>query len=262
MIYNGDCLNIMPQLIEQNIKVDAIICDPPYSETRSKWDKIIPFKEMWELIDKLIVNNGAIILFGNEPFSSQLRCSKLEWYRYDWKWLKNNTTGFANANYRPMRKYEDVMVFSKANASAGGKDNPMKYYPQDLIEVNKVKQNTSKRQGLVSYANNNMDKNNILMQDGTEYIQKYTNYPANVLQFDVETERVHPTQKPVKLMEYLIKTYTQEGETVLDFCMGSGSTGVACKNLNREFIGIEKDNEYYKKSLIRLNNEKMKKRLF
>ena len=252
-LYNGDCIEIMQQLVVQNVKVDSIICDPPYDETRAKWDKKIPFDKMWECIDKLITDDGAVVLFGNEPFSSLLRTSKLDWYRYDWKWIKNNSTGFANANYRPMRKYEDIMVFSKANASAGGKANPMKYYPQDLIEINKVKQNTSKRQGLVSYANNNMNKNNVLMQDGTEYIQKYTNYPANILQFDVETERVHPTQKPLKLMEYLVKTYTLEGELVLDFTMGSGSTGVACKLCNRDFIGIEADVHYFNVAQNRLN---------
>lgn len=251
-LYNSDCIEILQNFVNKNIKVDCIICDLPYGETRSKWDKIIPFDIMWELVDKLIIDNGAIVLFGNEPFSSQLRCSKLEWYRYDWKWLKNNQTGFANANYRPMRKYEDIMVFSKANASAGGKNNPMKYYPQDLIEVNKVKKNTSKRQGLISYSNNNLGKLNQLSGD-SEYVQKYTNYPSNVLSFDVETERVHPTQKPLKLMEYLVKTYTIEGEIVLDFTMGSGSTGVACKLCNREFIGIEADEHYFNVAQSRLN---------
>lgn len=259
-LYQGDCLDIMNILIKENIKVDAVITDLPYGETRSSWDKIIDFTQMWYLIDKIVKDDSAIVLFGNEPFSSLLRCSKLEWYRYDWKWLKNNCTGFANANYRPMRKYEDIIVFSKANASAGGKANPMKYYPQDVIEINKVKKNTSKRQGLVSYANNNMDKNNQLLQDGTEYIQKYTNYPNNVLSFDVETERVHPTQKPVKLMEYLIKTYSNEEEIILDFTMGSGSTGVACKNLNRDFIGIEKDINYFNLAENRINAEVVEKK--
>ena len=262
MIYQGDCVEIMQQLISENKKVDAVICDPPYGETRSKWDKIIPFDKMWELLDKLVIDNGAIVLFGNEPFSSQLRCSKLEWYRYDWKWLKNNQIGFANANCRPMRKYEDIIVFSKANASAGGKSNSMKYYPQDLVKVNKIKKNTSKRQGLISYANNNIDKNNQLMQDGTIYTQQYTNYPSNVLFFDVETERLHPTQKPIKLMEYLIKTYTLEGETILDFTMGSGSTGVACKNLNRNFIGIELDENYYNIAKKRIKNSDCNRGLF
>lgn len=254
-LYNGDCLEVMQQLIDKGVKVDAIITDLPYGETRSKWDKIIPFDKMWDLFNQLIIDNGAIVLFGNEPFSSQLRWSNMLMYRYDWKWLKNNQTGFANANYRPMRKYEDIMVFSKANASAGGKSNPMKYYPQGLVEVNKTKKNTSKRQGLVSYANNNMDKNNQLMQDGSEYVQKYTNYPSNVLEFSVETERQHPTQKPLALLEYLIKTYTNEGELILDATMGSGSTGVACKRTNRNFIGIELDEKYFNIAKERIENE-------
>jgi site-specific DNA-methyltransferase (adenine-specific) len=236
----------MDNLIQQGIKVDAIITDLPYGETRTKWDKIIPFKEMWERCEKMIKNNGAMVFFGNEPFSSQLRCSNLNLYRYDWKWIKNHQTGFGNANYRPMRKHEDIIVFSQANASAGGKANPMKYNPQGLIEINKTKKNRSNRHGLIMYANNNVGKDNRLMQDGTEYVQKYTNYPANILQFDVESYRFHPTQKPVALMEYLIKTYSNESDTILDFTMGSGSTGVACRNLNRHFIGIESDEKYFK----------------
>ena len=252
-LIHGECIEIMKELVKGGLKVDSIITDLPYGETRSKWDKIIPFEEMWNCCNNLIKDNGAIVFFGNEPFSSQLRCSNIKMYRYDWKWLKNNQTGFANANYRPMRKYEDIIVFSKANASAGGKANPMKYNPQGLVEVNKIKKNTSKRQGLIAYANNNMDKDNQLLQDGTEYTQKYTNYPINILQFDVESNRLHPTQKPIALMEYLVKTYTNENDLVLDFTMGSGSTGVACKNLNRNFIGIELDEHYFNIAKERIN---------
>jgi len=252
-IYLGDCIEVMQNLISENVKVDAIITDLPYGETRTKWDRIIDFDTMWDCINNIVKDATPIVLFGNEPFSSQLRCSKLEWYRYDWKWLKNNCTGFANANYRPMRKYEDIMVFSKNGASAGAKDNPMTYFPQGLIEINKVKKNTSKRQGLISYSNNNLKGNNQFLQDGAEYTQKYTNYPSNVLFFDVETSRFHPTQKPIKLLEYLIKTYSNEGDCILDFTMGSGSTGVACKNLNRNFIGIEKDEKYFEIAKERIN---------
>ena len=252
-LYNGDCLEVMQQLIDKGVKVDAIITDPPYAVTRSKWDKMIPTEKMWDCIKRLRKDKSAIVLFGNEPFSSLLRCSNLEEYRYDWKWVKNHQTGFANSNYRPMSKYEDILVFSNGNASAGGKANAMNYFPQGLIEVNKTKKNSSKRQGLVSYANNNMDKDNQLMQDGKEYVQKYTNYPSNVLYYDCESKYVHPTQKPIDLLEYLVKTYTNEGDTVLDFTMGSGTTGVACKKLNRNFIGIELDETYFQIAEDRIN---------
>ena len=260
-LYQGDCLEVMDKLIAEGVKVDAIITDPPYSTTRSKWDKILPYDKMWDCTKRLRKDNSAVVVFGNEPFSSELRMSNKNEYRYDWKWIKNHQTGFANSNYRPMNKYEDIMVFSSANASSGGKANAMKYYPQGLLEINKIKKNSSKRQGLVSYANN-MDKDNQLMQDGTEYIQKYTNYPSNVLNFDCETKYLHPTQKPVALMEYLIKTYTNEDETVLDFTMGSGTTGVACKLLNRNFIGIELDENYFKVAKERIENTAVQNKLF
>ena len=253
-LYNGDCLEVMDKLIADGIKVDAVITDPPYSVTRSKWDKIIPLEDMWNKIKLLRKFGIAIVLFGNEPFSSLLRLSNIDEYRYDFKWVKNHQTGFANCNYRPMNKYEDIIVFSECNASSGGKLNAMKYNPQGLVKINKIKKNTSKRQGLISYANNNMDKNNQLLQEGSEYIQRYTNYPSNVLQFNCESKYVHPTQKPLDLMEYLVKTYTNEGDTVLDFTMGSGTTGVACKNTNRNFLGIDKDEKYFDIAKNRINN--------
>jgi site-specific DNA-methyltransferase (adenine-specific) len=224
--------------------IDMILCDLPYGETRSKWDKVLDFDKLWEQYLRVIKDTGAIVLFGNEPFSSMLRQSQPDLYRYDWKWIKNRATGFANCNYRPMRMYEDIIVFSKANASAGGKNNSMVYNPQGLVEVNKTKKNTSNRKGLISYNNNNLGENNSLNGD-SEYTQKYTNYPNNLLYFDCEKKYIHPTQKPVELLEYLIKTYTNEGNLVLDNCMGSGSTGVAALNLNRNFIGIELDENYF-----------------
>lgn len=244
-LYLNDCLIVMDELIENNVKFDAIIVDPPYEKTRGKWDIIIPLDEMWKRIDKLIKKEGAICIFGNEPFSSMVRMGNLNDYKYDWKWVKNRATGFANCNYRPMAKYEDIMVFSKSNASTGGKNNAMNYFPQDLIPSEKKKKNTPKRHGLIQQDTNNVGKNNILMQE-TEYIQKYTNYPNNILEFNCESKYVHPTQKPVKLLEYLIKTYTKEKDLILDFAMGSGSTGVACINTNRRFVGIEIEEKYFK----------------
>lgn len=243
-LYQGDCLEIMDKLIEKGIKVDMILTDPPYAKTRGKWDVIIPLDGMWKRLNRLIKPNGAICIFGNEPYSSMVRMSNFDDYKYDWKWIKNRATGFANCNYRPMGRYEDIMVFSKANASTGGKNNAMVYNPQGLIPSGKKKKNTPKRHGLIQQDTNNVGENNILMQN-TEYVQKYTNYPDNILEFNCETKYVHPTQKPVALLEYLIKTYTNEGDLVLDFAMGSGSTGVACLNTNRRFVGIELDEKYF-----------------
>lgn len=241
-LVNGDCLIEMSTIPDKS--VNLILTDLPYGETRSKWDKILDFDKLWEHYLRVITDNGAIVLFGNEPFSSMLRQSQPNYYRYDWKWVKNRATGFANCNYRPMRAYEDIMVFSKANASAGGKSNPMIYNPQGLIEVNKTKKNTANRKGLISYNNNNLGENNSLNGD-SEYVQKYTNYPNNILYFDCEKKYVHPTQKPLELMKYLVLTYSNINDMVLDSCMGSGTTGVACKELNRDFIGIEIDKKYF-----------------
>lgn len=241
-LVNGDCLIEMSTIPDKS--VNLILTDLPYGETRSKWDKILDFDKLWEHYLRVIVDNGAIVLFGNEPFSSMLRQSQPNYYRYDWKWVKNRATGFANCNYRPMRAYEDIMVFSKANASAGGKSNSMTYNPQGLIEVNKTKKNTANRKGLISYNNNNLGENNSLNGD-SEYVQKYTNYPNNILYFDCEKKYVHPTQKPLELMKYLVLTYSNINDMVLDSCMGSGTTGVACKELNRDFIGIEIDKKYF-----------------
>jgi site-specific DNA-methyltransferase (adenine-specific) len=246
----GDCLEVMKTI--PNNSIDAIITDPPYAKTRGKWDIVIDLDLMWYELQRIIKPKGAIVLFGNEPFSSKVRCSNLSEYKYDWKWVKNRATGFPNCNYRPMNKYEDIMVFSKANASTGGSKNSMVYYPQNLIESGKVKKNTPKRHGLIQKDTNNVGVNNILMQP-TEYVQKYKNYPNNVLIFNCESKYIHPTQKPVLLMEYLIRTYTKENETVLDFTMGSGSTMVACKNLNRNGIGIEMVAKYYTDAVARVD---------
>lgn len=241
-LHNGNCLDIMKTIPSGS--VDMVLCDPPYSETRAKWDVCLDFGMLWEEYKRIVKENGAVVLFGNEPFSSRLRMSNIEQYKYDWKWVKNHPTGFANSNYRPMRKYEDIMVFSKANASAGGKSNPMTYNPQGIVAIGLCKKNRTNRMGLIDDNNINRGENNV-MKSESEYIQKFTNYPSNVLFFDIETERFHPTQKPVALLEYLIQTYTNEGGTVLDNTMGSGSTGVACVNTGRNFIGIELDAKYF-----------------
>lgn len=252
----GDCLELMKDIPDGS--VDMILCDLPYGQladkTRAKWDKNLDYDKLCVEYKRIIKDKGAIVLHGNEPFSSVMRMRMLDIYKYDYKWIKSKTTGFANANYRPMNKYEDIMVFSKANASTGGKINAMMYNPQGLISINKPKKNSSKRHGLIMQDTCNTGNNNSLLVEGTEYIQKFTNYPCNILYFNNPTKYVHPTQKPVELLEYLIKTYTNEGETVLDNCMGSGSTGVACKHLNRNFIGIELDENYFNIAKERIEN--------
>lgn len=237
--YNENCLVGMKKIPDKSI--DMVLCDLPYGTTACKWDSVIPFEPLWKQYKRIVKNNGAIVLFGSEPFSTKLRASNLQMYKYDWVWVKNTATGFLTVRTQPMRKYENVMVFSFGTVANGSKRN-MKYYPQGLIEINENKKVKKKP----SYIGNRPN------QDGKDYIKKYTNYPANILQFAKDNPSLHPTQKPVKLLEYLINTYTLEGETVLDNCFGSGSTAVACVNTNRNFIGYELEEKYYNIAIDRL----------
>lgn len=227
-LYQGDCLEVMDGLIEEGIKFDAIIADPPYGTTACKWDEVIPFDRMWERVNKLIKDNGAICLFGNEPFSSKLRMSNIKNYKYDWKWDKVRGVGHLNAKKRPMMCIEDVMVFYKKQCVY----NPqMRYRDKPRLSMNTATQQVygkSKK----NFKGDTLDKK----------------YPINLITFSKSAQKdmiLHPTQKPVALLEYLIKTYTNEGDLILDFTMGSGSTGVACLNTNRRFIGIELDEKYF-----------------
>ena len=233
-LWQGDCLELMKNIPDGS--VDLVLTDPPYGTTACKWDSVIPFEPMWEQLNRIIKPNGAICLFGSEPFSSALRMSNIKHYKYDWTWQKNTVDGFMNAKCRPLKKTENISVFSKKQARAGG-DN-MVYNPQNLIIANKkMKDNRGNKSDEHKYFRES--------RNGKEYIQRYTNYPSNLLIFDRDNGKLHPTQKPIALLEYLIRTYTNEGETVLDFTMGSGSTGVACVNTGRKFIGIELDQGYF-----------------
>lgn len=242
--YLGDCIIVMDELIEQGVQVDMILVDPPYAKTRGRWDVIIPLEDMWDKIDRILKPKGAVCIFGNEPYSSLVRSSNFEDYKYDWKWVKNRATGFPNCNYRPMNKYEDIMVFSEGNASTGGSANSMPYFPQGLKPSGKKKVNTPKRHGLIQQDTNNVGENNALMQT-TEYIQKYTNYPNNILEFDCDRNYLHPTMKPIELLKYLTRTYTKKNELVLDFSAGSFSTAIACLETERRFICIDKSQKYF-----------------
>ena len=223
-LYNGDCLEIMDRLIEEGIIVDAIICDPPYGTTACEWDSIIPFDEMWSRLNNLIKPNGAIVLFGSEPFSSALRMSNIKNYKYDWIWEKEQGTNQFLAKKQPLRKTENISIFYKKQTI---------YNPQMAI-------------GSAYEANRVIGCELFGIPKKIKTINKGERYPVNILKFNRElSNRYHPTQKPIKLVEYLIKTYTNEEEIVLDFTMGSGSTGVACMNANRKFIGIELDNNCF-----------------
>ena len=224
----GDCLERMKEIPSGS--VDLILTDPPYGTTACKWDSVIPFEPMWAELKRIIKPNGAIVLFGSEPFSSALRMSNIKEYKYDWVWIKDRPTGHMNAKTRPLKKHELIHIFSNGQARAGGDNMP--YNPQGLTEVN------AKRVESRTQQNDNHTYKK-------EYSQQFSNYPNGILEFSRPNKPTHPTQKPVALLEYLIKTYTQENETVMDFTMGSGSTIVAALNTNRKAIGIELDEGYF-----------------
>lgn len=235
-LWRGDCLELMKTIPDKSI--DMVLTDPPYGTTQCKWDVIIPFDLMWIELKRITKKNGAILLFGSEPFSSHLRMSNIEMFKYSWIWEKSRAMGFTNAKLKPMNKHEIIDVFSLGK-TANRNNNNMPYYPQGLIEYNKV---VNGRKG----CNADSDGHKFNRPSQKEKLfQEWTNYPTQIIKFNNEPKPIHPTQKPVLLLEYLIKTYTLENETILDFTMGSGSTGVACKNLNRNFIGIEKDEKYF-----------------
>ena len=264
-LYCGDCLVEMDQVADGS--VDLILCDLPYGTTDRKgisdkgdnrvlsWDTVIPLDKLWEQYRRVLKPSGAVVLTADQPFTSQLVLSNLEWFKYEWIWKKRKVTGFLHANARPMKETEDILVFSPMGASGGSVkvNKNMTYNPQGLIEKRVKKKNNAKRLGKFLHQPEHMGEGNKLLHE-TEYEQKWTNYPSEIIEFGLDRNVIHPTQKPVALMEYLIKTYSNEGETVLDNCMGSGTTGVACKKTNRNFIGIEKETEYFTQAKERIES--------
>ena len=230
-LYNGDCLEIMQQLIDKGVKVDAIITDPPYGTTACSWDSVIPFEEMWKRLKVIRKENSPILLFGNEPFNSYLRISNIDEYKYDIYWQKERATNIFQVKKRPAKIIETINVFYKEQPTY----NPQMRNYDGPKRTNKIK--NGKLGVLVDSQN----------RKPFEYNDNGKRYPLHIVQYkrDILSSNLHPTQKPLALMEYLIKTYTNEGDTVLDFTMGSGTTGVACKNTNRNFIGIELDEKYF-----------------
>jgi len=236
-LIQGDCLEKMKNIPSGS--VDMICCDPPYGTTACKWDSIMPLEPMWEQLNRVIKDNGAIVLFASQPFTSILVSSNLKMFKYSWVWNKVTARGHIVAKHRPLQQTEDILVFGNSKHN---------YYPI-MIDRPKSKWKKSKE----------FKKTDIINSKGeTEYKIYKTWFPKNLLEFsnaNASNEKpLHPTQKPLDLIEYMIKTYTNEGETVLDFTMGSGTTGVACKNLNRNFIGIELDEEYFKIAEDRIKN--------
>lgn len=223
-LYRGDCLNVMKDIPDGS--VDMVLTDPPYGTTACKWDSIIPLEPMWAQLKRIIKPNGAIVMTASQPFTTTLIASNMKMFKYCWVWEKQQPTGFLNARRYPLKSHEDVVVFCS---------KPHVYNPQGVSTVD-VKNSRKNKSGNGCYG----------PVSSREYIQREGSFPRTVIKFNMVTHgQVHPTQKPVALMEYLIKTYTNEGETVLDFTMGSGTTGVATANTGRKFIGIELDRDYY-----------------
>lgn len=228
-LWQGDCLELMKDIPDGS--VDMVLCDLPYGITRNKWDVQIPLDKLWEQYNRIVKENGAIVLFAAEPFASLLRLSNIKNFKYDWVWNKVKLTGFLNAKKQPMRGHEMVCVFYRKQCT---------YNPQKTQGHPRKVSLSIHKQG--SKESENYGKHGLTSYDSTE------RYPRSIVTFSTDTQRsaLHPTQKPVSLLEYMIRTYTRENETVLDNCMGSGSAGVACVNSGRKFIGIELDECYFR----------------
>lgn len=226
-LYNSDCFDAF-EAIKSN-SVDLILCDLPYGTTQNKWDSVLPLEKLWEQYVRICKENAAIVLTASQPFTTKLIASNYNLFKYEWIWQKTRPVGHLNAKKRPMLAHESVLVFCKGT--------PV-YYPQDLKPHGKINKRSSS-------GDNYNDA-------GTENFAEFTNYPRSVIEFSHDKEKIHPTQKPVALFEYLIKTYTTEGETVLDNTFGSGTTGVACANTGRLFLGMEQNADYFEKAQTRI----------
>ena len=248
-LYKGDCLELMKGIPDGSI--DAIITDPPYGTTACKWDSVIPFESMWKQLNRIIKPNGAIVLFGSQPFTSALLMSNVKNFRHQWQWVKTRPTGAFQAKYMPMKANEDILVFGL---------NKVNYYPIMVKRTEAEFKASYRKNDSKSWGNNIQGhKDNLIIRKPKE--EQWYKYPTNILNIKKDTKRngkSHPTQKPIALMEYLVNTYTIENETVLDFTMGSGSTMVACQNTNRNGIGIEMDDKYFEIAKKRIEDNALK----
>jgi site-specific DNA-methyltransferase (adenine-specific) len=236
-IYQGDCLELMKQIEDKS--VDLILCDLPYGTSACSWDSVIDLKRLWEQYKRIIKDEGAIVLFSQQPFTSILISSNLEMYKYNWIWEKDNGTNFLNSHYQPLKITEDICVFGKVSCSPTG-DLHLTYNPQ--FEQGKPYVMISGKQKSNSAVVTGTAKD----VDGYRTESDGRRYPKNLIKFNRDKEKLHPTQKPIALCEYFVKTYSSEGELVLDNCVGSGSIAIACKNTKRNFIAIELNSEYIK----------------
>ena len=241
-LHNGDCLEVMKSIPDGS--VDMILTDPPYGTTACKWDTVIPFEPMWEQINRIIKPKGCIALFGSEPFSSLLRCSNLKNYKYDWVWEKDKPSNFSQANKRPMLYHENICVFYKSVPT----------YNKQMIP----RTGSGEKRYKYIVDNSKRQSEHITLKNKPKFYDPKLKNPSTILKVSTGRRQnlQHPTQKPVALLEYLIKTYTNENETVLDFTMGSGSTMIACLNINRKGIGIELDKHYFDVATKRINEHK------
>lgn len=254
-LYHGDCLKLMQKIPDRS--VDLILCDLPYGTSdrtglRKKganrlyeWDCEIDLDKLWAHYKRVLAADGNVVLTADQPFTAKLIMSNLEWFKYDLIWDKCRVNGFLHANSRPMKQTEDIVVFSPLGAAPASRmsGKHMKYNPQGLLPVSIKKTNSAKRLGNFLHTPEHMGAKGKLLGSG-EYEQKFTNYPKEILRFPLD-KCLHPTQKPVALMDYLIRTYSNEGDTVLDNCMGVGTTGVAALNCGRHFIGIEINDAFF-----------------
>lgn len=238
-LYNLECIEGMKQIEDKSI--DMILCDLPYGTTNCKWDEIIPFDQMWEQYKRVIKDNGAIVLTASQPFTSKLIASNMNWFRYEWIWKKgDHVTGFPNAKRMPLKNHENICVFYRKLPT---------YNPQGIIKIKPKAVKNNKSMKVLGKNNESLSKYHVV---------RYKNYPKSVISIPRESKTFHPTQKPRDLFEYIIKTYTNEGETVLDNCMGSGTTAVAADNTNRNWIGIELDKDYCSQAIQRINENRDK----
>ena len=255
-IYNEDCLEGMKRIPDGS--VDCIVCDLPYGTTACAWDSVIPFDKLWEQYKRIIKNTGAIVLFSQQPFTSALIMSNIDMYKYNWIWKKESGTNYLNSHHQPLKITEDICVFGMAATTESKKKKYMEYHPQMI-------------KGYKPYA----CKNGIQRKDaamvrgkckaqtgGAVTVSDGSRFPINLLEFIRDKEKIHPTQKPVALIQYLIRTYSNEGDTILDNCMGSGTTAIACIKEKRNFIGFELNKEYYNKACKRIKLEQAQLSLF
>lgn len=251
-LFQGDCLELLKTIPDNSVHL--ILCDLPYGTTKCKWDSVIDIDKLWVEYRRILVKpTGVVVLFGQQPFTTRLIAGNYEWFKYTMIWKKNKTTQYLLANYRPMKCTEDICVFSPGGAAAASRHKGnMTYNPQDLVAVEIKKKNSEKRIGKMLNQSHHLGPNNKLIGE-SEYTQTFKNYPTELIEFNIESDTIHETQKPVALIEYLIKTFSNPRDVVLDNTMGSGTTGIGCIHTNRQFIGMELIPKYFDLSCARIS---------